>query len=127
MGTINWKGLILWFAGLGMFPLNAQRMIMDEQKTYQTIHSFGASDCWSLAMVGRYYPEEKKKQIAEWLFSLEKDANGNPKGIGLSQWRFNIGAGSAEQGKESRITNEWRRAEGFYGTDGSLNFEKQVG
>lgn len=106
---------------------HGQVLRLNYSQTYQTIHSFGASDCWSLAMVGRYYPEEKKKQIAEWLFSLEKDANGNPKGIGLSQWRFNIGSGSAEQGKESRITNEWRRAEGFYGTDGVLNFEKQVG
>ena len=61
------------------------------------MHSFGASDCWSMAMVGKYYPESKKRQIAEWLFSLETDRQGNPKGIGLSLWLFNIGAGSYEQ------------------------------
>lgn len=127
MQKSTWKWVILIAIYLAMFPLFAQRITLDKQKTYQTIHSFGASDCWSMAMVGRYYPEAKKQQIAEWLFSLETDANGNPKGIGLSQWRFNIGAGSAEQGKDSRISNEWRRAEGFYGPEGQLDWTKQEG
>jgi hypothetical protein len=125
--TITWNWMIILVANLAMFPLNAQRITLDEKKTYQTIHSFGASDCWSAAMVGRFYQESKKKQIAEWLFSQETDAKGNPKGIGLSQWRFNIGAGSAEQGKDSRISNEWRRAESFYGPEGQLDWEKQEG
>jgi hypothetical protein len=127
MGATHLSWVIFMVACSVLFPLHAQRLTFDEQKTYQTIHSFGASDCWSMAMVGRYYPEAKKKQIAEWLFSLEKDRNGNPKGIGLSQWRFNIGAGSAEQGKDSRITNEWRRAEGIYGPAGQLDWGKQEG
>lgn len=90
------------------------------------MHSFGASDCWSMAMVGKYYPESKKQQIAEWLFSLDTDNQGNPKGIGLSLWRFNIGAGSSEQGEKSKIKSEWRRAEGFL-TEGKYDWTKQSG
>ena len=97
------------------FPTNslAQKITLDPQKTFQTMHSFGASDCWSMAMVGKHFPQSKKNKIAEWLFSQEQDAQGNPKGIGLSMWRFNIGAGSTEQGIESKINNEWRRQKVF--------------
>lgn len=111
---------------LGALNMQGQQITFDTQRTFQTMHSFGASDCWSLAMVGKHYPENKKKQIAEWLFSLESDAQGNPKGIGLSMWRFNIGAGSTEQGNASKISNEWRRAESFL-TGDAYDWEKQKG
>jgi len=79
------------------------------KKTYQTIRNFAASDAWSAQFVG-LWPEEKKNTMADWLFSMDTLPNGNPKGIGLSMWRFNIGAGSAEQGRESGIRDPWRRA-----------------
>ncbi len=60
---------------------------------------FSASDAWSMQFIG-LWPEEKQNQVADWLFSTENDANGQPKGIGLSLWRFNVGAGSAEQGED---------------------------
>jgi hypothetical protein len=104
----------------------SQKISLNPQKTFQTMHSFGASDCWSMAMVGKYFPEKKKNQVAEWLFSREMDDKGNPKGIGLSMWRFNIGAGSTEQGEKSQINNEWRRSEGFFGND-SMDWNKQEG
>ena len=71
---------------------------VDLNQEIQTIDGFGASDAWRCQMVGKYWPEEKRNQIADWLFSQEVDENGNPKGIGLSMWRFYIGAGSTEQG-----------------------------
>ena len=82
-------------------------------QTYQTIRYFGASDAWSCQFVGKNWPEQKKDQIADWLFSDEYFSNGNPKGIGLKSWRFNIGAGSMYQGGTSGINDEWRRAECF--------------
>jgi O-glycosyl hydrolase len=82
---------------------------VNEGKTAQTIHNFAASDAWSCQFVGSW-PDEKKATIADWLFSLDTAANGTPKGIGLSLWRYNIGAGSAEQGTASGIGDEWRRA-----------------
>jgi len=97
-----------------------------QNEIHQTIEHFGASDAWSCQFVG-LWPEQKKRAIAELLFSQEEDASGNPKGIGLSLWRFNIGAGSAEQGNQSGIGDEWRRAESFLNADGTYNWDKQAG
>lgn len=93
----------------------------------QIIHSFGASDAWACQFVGKHWPLEKRRRIADLLFSKKMDENGNPKGISLSAWRFNIGAGSAGQGKESNIEDKWRRAECFMNADGSYNWNKQAG
>jgi O-glycosyl hydrolase len=89
----------------------------------QVIRNFGASDAWTCQYIGNW-PDSKRTQVAKWLFSKEVDENGKPLGIGLSLWRFNIGAGSAEQ---TNISDPWRRAEGFLQTDGSYNWEKQSG
>jgi len=95
--------------------------------THQTIHSFGASDAWSSKFVGNWANLSKKNQIADYLFSMDVDPGGNPKGIGLSLWRFNIGAGSYEQGDTSGIADEYRREECFQNQDGTYNWNKQQG
>lgn len=93
----------------------------------QTMESFGASDAWQCNFIGKNWPLEKKNQIADLLFSKGVDNEGNPKGIGLSLWRFNLGAGSTEQGEASDITDEWRRTECFT-TDGvTYDMSKQAG
>lgn len=107
-------------------PPNSLTLNIERNVTYQTIDNFGASDAWSTQFVGNW-PQNKKEKIADLLFSKEKDEQGNPKGIGLSLWRFNIGAGSAEQGENSGIGDEWRRAEGFLNDDGSYDWDKQSG
>lgn len=93
----------------------------------QTMESFGASDAWQCNFIGKNWPSDKRNKIADLLFSNELDADGNPKGIGLSLWRFNLGAGSTEQGNASDINDEWRRTECFT-TDGvSYDMSKQAG
>ena len=67
------------------------------ETTYQVIHNFGASDAWSCQFTGNW-PDEQRNRLADLLFSLETGDDGSPSGIGLSCWRFNIGAGSARQG-----------------------------
>ena len=99
---------------------------IDINKTYQVISNFGASDAWSCQFVGNW-PKPAKDTIADWLFSMDTLANGNPKGIGLSLWRFNIGAGSAQQGDASGIKDEWRRAESFIEKDNQYNWNRQQG
>ncbi len=94
---------------------------IDPEVTYQTIDNFGASDAWSAQFVGNW-PAEKKNTIADWLFSSDTTAAGQPKGIGLSLWRYNIGAGSTEQGEGSGITDEWRRAAKWQNQSGQLWF-----
>jgi len=76
--------------------------------THQRIDGFGASDAWSIdPIISKWELEGKQDHIealADQLFSIES-------GIGLSAWRFNIGAGSAEQGDDSNIPDPMRRAQ----------------
>ncbi|GLB49499.1 xylanase [Neptunitalea sp. Y10] len=99
---------------------------VDVNTEFQEIENFGASDAWSCQFVGNW-PMAKKDSIANWLFSKEFDAKGNPKGIGLSLWRFNLGAGSSFQGDNSGIKDTWRRAESFLLPNGNYDWTKQKG
>lgn len=105
---------------------NVWSFVVQTDSSKQTMEHFGASDCWSMQHIG-LWQEEKCQQIADWLFSTDNDANGKPKGIGLSIWRFNVGAGSAEQGEESQIGSPWTRTECFLHADGSYNWNKLAG
>lgn len=80
-------------------------------QTYQTLAGFGASDCWMPAYVGKYWTSGRAG-IGELLFSSEIQS-GQPKGIGLSLWRTNLGAGTLEQGDASGIDDKSRRAESY--------------
>lgn len=107
--------------------ITAKQLSLDDNITYQTIDNFGASDAWSTQFVGRW-PEAKKNTMADLLFSLENDEQGNPKGIGLSLWRYNLGAASAAQGSSSGITDPWRRGESFIVPEtGEYNWDKMAG
>jgi len=99
---------------------------VNPEVAFQQIDNFGTSDCWSVQFVGNW-PESKTNVMADWLFSLDTTNNGQPLGIGLSAWRFNIGAGSAEQGDNSGISDEWRRSECFLLPNGNYNWNKQIG
>lgn len=99
----------------------------DCNKQYQTIHSFGASDCWRAQYIGENWPIEKREKIADLLFCSDFHTDGNPKGIGLSMWRFNIGSGSHEAGDESGVASDWRRTECFLDKDGNWDWTKQKG
>lgn len=123
------KTMILFSALFYICSAGAQKVVahyhIDTNKAQQTIQHFGASDGWSMRYLG-LWPEDKQKKIADWLFSTDMDATGKPKGIGLSIWRFNLGAGSAEQGDASQI-NEGTRTECFLQADGSYDWNKQLG
>jgi O-glycosyl hydrolase len=93
----------------------------------QTMESFGASDAWQCNFIGKNWPSDKKNKMADLLFSKEVDTDGNPKGIGLSLWRFNLGSGSSEQGDASDIGDEWRRTECFTTNGISYDMNKQAG
>ncbi|MCF1192328.1 hypothetical protein LRR18_12100 [Mangrovimonas sp. AS39] len=109
-------------------PLEPDRIItVDTQVTYQTMDNFGAAGCWFGEGIGKYWPHEKKERIAELLFSKAVDSLGNPKGIGLSSWRFNIGAGTQEQGDSSGISDFRKRVECFLNSDGTYDWSKQEG
>lgn len=93
---------------------------------HQTIEGFGASDGWNAQCVGDWN-DASKEPIAKLLFSKELDESGNPMGIGLSRWRFNVGAGSATQGDASNIDDPSRRTDCFLQADGTYDWTKQDG
>jgi len=97
------------------FYLHAQavNISVDASVKYQTIDNFGASDCWSMQKVGGWYPVQKER-IADLLFSADK-------GIGLSAWRFNIGAGL----NYTTINHSWRTVETFEVNQNTYDWSKQ--
>ncbi|MFI3262825.1 MAG: glycoside hydrolase [Rikenellaceae bacterium] len=105
---------------------NAVKLVVDYSDTKQTIHSFGASDCWRTQYIGNW-DLDKREEIADLLFSSETDKNGNPKGIALSIWRFNIGSGSHEAEDGAGIGSSWRKTDCFLNSDGSWNWDRQAG
>lgn len=103
----------------------AKAIRVNDKVRHQTIDNFGASDAWTMRFLGEA-SDKTVRQTADWLFSTECDAAGQPLGIGLSIWRFNLTAGSAEQGDESQI-NEFTRGESFFTEDGTYDWEKLRG
>ena len=97
------------------------------EQQFQTIHSFAASDAWSVQFLGHHWPAAQRRRAADLLFSTEDHRDGSPVGIGLSAWRFEIGGGSAAPGDSSRINDRWRRATGFLRRDGSYDWSQQPG
>lgn len=95
--------------------------------TVQQIRNFGASGCWFSEEIGKKWPEAKKQRMAELLFSRSFDSNGQPKGIGLSAFRYNIGAGTAEQGDTGGIREPRHRVECFLSPNGHYDWNKQQG
>ncbi|MBN2272012.1 MAG: hypothetical protein JXN61_15465 [Sedimentisphaerales bacterium] len=99
-------------------------LTVDTNDRRQTIHNFGASDAWSIQYVG-LWPDAKRNPIADLLFETGLDENNNPKGIGLSLWRFFVGAGSNRQ---SYISDPWRRSDLFLSSDfNSYDWSAQPG
>ena len=65
---------------------NTNLYTLDTAKRFQVIDNFGANDAWSIQKIGAEWSETNKNKLAELLFSTNA-------GIGLSGWRFNLGAG----------------------------------
>ena len=118
--------ILLTFTVLAALGCQAEDFIIDMRQPRQTIRHFGASDAWSMQFIGKWENEQEQQKIADWLFSTENDEQGKPKGIGLSIWRFNLGAGSEEQGEASKI-QPGTRTECFLKADGTYDWSKQAG
>lgn len=91
------------------------------EKIHQTIESFGASGAWWSQDVGGWTENEteeltKREYIAELLFDKNK-------GIGLTSYRYNLGAGSTAE-NSSKITDPWRRAESFELAPGEYDWSR---
>lgn len=105
-------------------PLTSNKMTIDTSVTYQTIESFGTSGCWWSQYVGGFDKtpyddgEESRVKIAKLLFDKEE-------GIGLTSYRYNLGAGSAQSNKGT-YSDHHRRAQCFLNSDGEYDFTKDA-
>lgn len=97
--------LLIGVAGQAVAQKTALFKVTDHER--QTIDGFGASDAWSMWQIGMW-EDSLQTKVADWLFSSENFADGSPKGIGLSIWRFNAGTGSASQGDSAQINSDTR-------------------
>lgn len=126
---MNKTFLAVLFSALCVSPVSAQKASKTKpiefkvtDRVCQTIDGFGASDAWSMWQIGTW-EDSLQTKVADWLFSNENDSQGNPKGIGLSIWRFNAGAGSATQGDSAQINRD-TRTEYFCNQTGQRRFLK---
>ena len=85
---------------------------IDLGQRFQTIDHFGASDCWTTKILGTW-SEEARTRVADLLFSCDK-------GIGLSLWRFNVGAGR----QLDRIKDALRTTESFETAPGKYDWSR---
>ena len=104
--------------------VNYDSMKLDTATTYQTMETFGTSGAWWSQYVGGFTKDPygngvaTRDAISELLFDKEK-------GIGLTSYRYNLGAGSVE----SRTGTFWdshRKAQCFETEPGVYDFTKDA-
>ncbi|MBQ8160498.1 MAG: xylanase [Clostridia bacterium] len=118
--------LVLTLSLLALTPASALETIsLDPARQFQTIESFGTSGCWWSQYAGLWdMPFEDsgmsvRDQIAVWLFDREQ-------GIGLTGYRFNLGAGSADS-RKGTYQDEYRRTRNFEVAPGEYDFGRDPG
>lgn len=113
-----------------LYAKTATTLSINFKQGYQVIDSFGASDAWTFDPMIRQWmatgQEQHIEKLADTLFNVDT-------GIGLTAWRFNVGAGSKEQGVASKIhrdnlNRDYRRAELLQAQpSGPIDTTKQTG
>lgn len=100
-------------------------MKIDETVTYQTIESFGTSGAWWSQYMGLWDSKYQntmrtnRQRIATLLFDPTY-------GIGLTNYRYNLGAGSADSGNGD-YSDVHRRAQSFETAPGVYDWSKDEG
>jgi O-glycosyl hydrolase len=117
---MNFSGFIAGTILLPSFVLTVDAsasvtFVLDSGIRHQTMDNFGANDAWSLQKIGAW-SEAGKNRIADLLFSTNS-------GIGLSSWRFYVGAGL----NTNNIQDPWRTAETFAVSPGKYDWSCEAG
>jgi O-glycosyl hydrolase len=90
-------------------------LVMDTGVRHQVMDNFGANDAWYLQRI-EPWPEKNKEHIADLLFSTND-------GIGLSCWRFYVGAGIST----NNIRERGHTAESFGVAPGVYDWSREAG
>jgi O-glycosyl hydrolase len=85
---------------LATSTVNTIKINIDLNQKFQIIENFGVSGAWWAQEIGGWQ-EDNRQRIITLLFDIEN-------GIGLSAYRYNIGAGGGGE-----IQDPWRRTESF--------------
>ena len=103
----------------------ADTLTIDEATTHQTIESFGTSGAWWSQYVGTWDTKylntmrTNRQRIATLLYDPTY-------GIGLTNYRYNLGAGSADSGNGD-YSDVNRRAQSFEVAPGEYDWSKDEG
>ena len=90
--------------------------VLNTEARHQVMDNFGANDAWSIQKIGADWSATNKNKIADLLFSTNI-------GIGLSCWRFYLGAGINRE----TIRGSWRTSESFEVAPGKYDWTRQPG
>ena len=103
----------------------ADTLTINEEATHQTFESFGTSGSWWSQYVGTWDTKylNTMRTNRERIATLLYDPN---YGIGLTNYRYNLGAGSADSGL-GNYWNEYRRAQSFEVEPGVYDWSKDAG
>ena len=103
----------------------AETLTIDENTTHQTIESFGTSGAWWSQYVGTWDSKYQKAMVTnrQRIATLLFDRN---YGIGLTNYRYNLGAGSADSGNGD-YSDVNRRAQSFEVAPGEYDWSKDAG
>ncbi|MHC5135875.1 MAG: glycoside hydrolase, partial [Planctomycetota bacterium] len=107
---------IFWIAavwGCAIASTPAEVIEIDPSQRLQTIEGFGASGAWWAQSVGAW-PKDKREHILKLLYDAKE-------GIGLTIYRYNIGAGSGDD-----IKDPWRSAETFEVSQGVYDWTRDA-
>lgn len=112
---------LIWLASGGFVraagpkpDVSTNLLSVDLGTKYQTMDNFGANDAWSMQKIGAW-SESARNRVADLLFSTNR-------GIGLSCWRFNCGAGINHE----TIRDDWRTVETFELAAGEYDWNRQA-
>ena len=127
--------LILWaclalmgFHAIALAEEDVMLLTVDETAVHQTIESFGTSGAWWSQYMGLWdvpyngnmlFKMSVREQIATWLYDRRF-------GIGLTNYRYNLGAGSADSGLGD-YSDVNRRAQSFETAPGVYDWSKDEG
>ena len=110
-----------------ILPASAEvtQVTIDETAAFQTMESFGTSGCWWSQYMGLWDEPylDTGRTVREQIATLLFDRNF---GIGLTNYRFNLGAGSADSGNGS-YSDIHRRAQSFETAPGVYDWNKDEG
>lgn len=125
LATILTGTLLLPMVGIPEANAEVTQVKINETQEYQTLESFGGSGAWWTQYAGLWdTPYLNTGHTArEQLATLLYDRNW---GIGLTNYRYNIGAGSADSGKGD-YSDVNRRAQSFETEAGVYDWSKDEG